>query len=153
MNTMALGGRPKEEEGHKRKKFSLNKKTCKGLEKIAAGERSKLIEKALCPVLRQYDPGESCETLGLVDKILTCEIETTVPTQEYEKVAGLTALANALAPFRDLCNVPSEGDTAMNGKSKPRPIERFKYLSLPRNKRTCRIAVLRSFPSLIARAI
>jgi len=64
-----------------------------------------------------------------VDRIVTCEIEAAVSKQEYEKVAGLTALANTLAPFRDLCNVPDEGNTAMNGKRKPRPIERFKHLS------------------------
>ena len=45
------------------RRISLNKMTCKGLEKIEAGKRSKIIEEALCPVLRQYDSGESCETL------------------------------------------------------------------------------------------
>jgi hypothetical protein len=111
---MSLGGRPKEEEGHKSKRFSLDLKTCKGLEKISSGERSKLIEKALGPVLRQYDPGESCEALGLIDRTLDCEIDSALSKQDYEKATALATLANSLTPFRNLCNLPDEGNSDRN---------------------------------------
>jgi hypothetical protein len=108
--SLSLGGRPKEEEGHRAKKVSLNLETCKGLEKINSGERSSFIEKALCPVLRQYDPGESCGALGQIDKILQLEIESALSKGDFEKVAALAAIGNTIAPFTALCRTTSADD-------------------------------------------
>jgi hypothetical protein len=126
---MALGGRPKEEEGHSTKRFTLNQEACKGLDKIVKGERSKFIEKAVCPVLRQLDPGESCETLGLVDRVLDCEIESASSKGNYEKAAALATLANSLAPYRNLCRVSDGDDAEGNANRESRTFEGYKKIS------------------------
>jgi hypothetical protein len=58
---LSLGGRPKEEGGHKAWKLSLNKMTTEGLKKIreGGGNASKWIEKQLKPEIENLDPGEA----------------------------------------------------------------------------------------------
>lgn len=111
---MALGGRPKEEDGHTAKKISLNLKTCEGLEKIESGKRSSFIENALCPLLRQLDPGESCETLDQVNNILQRQIESALLERNFEKVAALAAVGNTLAPFSALCHASAKDNASGN---------------------------------------
>ena len=114
---MSLGGRPKEEGGHKRINVTLNNETHKGLTKIQkkGQTRSKFIENALGPLIRQYDPGDSCEALREIDCLLRCRISSAASQQDFEKAAGLAAIGNALDPFRSLCR-PTKEDATENGK-------------------------------------
>jgi len=129
---MSLGGRPKEEEGHTPKRVSLDQEACKGLEKISIGERSKFIEKALRPLLKQLDPGESCKFLGLLDRVLDCGISSALSKQDYEKATTLATVADSLAPFRNLCRVSDENNSVQSGKRELGPIERHKNVSCRR---------------------
>ena len=106
---MSLGGRPKEEDGHKPTNVSLNVKTLKGLKKISEGTRSRFIEKVLDPHLRQLDPGESCQVLDQIDKTLRSEIITALSRRDFEKAATLSTMGNSLSEFRVLCRLPANG--------------------------------------------
>lgn len=114
---MSLGGRPKKEGGHKRFHVSFNKETREGLAKIRKEGKpiSQFIENAVGPLIRQYDPGDSCEALNEIDCLLECKISSAVSRHDFEKVSALTAIGNALDPFRRLCR-PTKGDTSENGK-------------------------------------
>lgn len=107
---MSLGGRPKEEGGHEGINVSLNAETHRGLKKIQErGEaRSKFIENALGPLIRQLDPGESCKALRRIDCLLKCEIASAVSKQDFEKTSALSAIGNVLEPFRTLCQRSDE---------------------------------------------
>lgn len=115
---MSLGGRPKEEGGHKGIHISLNAETYKGLEKIhdKDGNRSKFVEHAIHPHIRQLDPGESCRVLGLIDGILNCEIVSAISNQDFEKVATLATIGNSLTPFRGLCEILGRDDATESGE-------------------------------------
>lgn len=56
--TMALGGRPKEEGGHKRAKFSLNLETIKAIEEFSrySKYKSKVVEEAIELMRKERDP-------------------------------------------------------------------------------------------------
>ena len=107
MSNLSLGGRPREEGGHKAFNISINAETHKGLKKIhdKGGNRSKLVEEAIRPLIRQLDPGESCEVVGEIDRILHSEIVKAVSNYDFEKVAALATIGNRLSPFRSLCRV------------------------------------------------
>lgn len=114
---MSLGGRPKEEGGHKRMNVTLNNETREGLRKIKEKKgqaRSKFIENALGPLIREFDPGDSCEALGEIDCLLQCRVSSAASKQDFEKAAALTAIGNALDPFRSLCR-PTKEDATENG--------------------------------------
>lgn len=112
---MSLGGRPKEEGGHKRFSTTLNNETLEGLRKVKKkGQvRSKFIEIALGPLIRELDPGDSCKVLYEIDCLLGCRISSATSKQNFEKAAALTAIGNALDPFRSLCR-PTKKDITEN---------------------------------------
>lgn len=109
---LSLGGRPKEEGGHKPINLSVNAETYKALEKIRyKGEyRSKFIEDAVRPLVNQLDPGESCEVLGEIDEILKSRIHSAVSKRNFEMATTLATIGNSLEPFRDLCRGLGESD-------------------------------------------
>jgi len=104
---LSLGGRPREEGGHKAFNISINAETHKGLEKIhdKGGNRSKLVEEAMRPLIHQLDPGESCEVMDRIDRVLNTEIVKAVSNYDFEKAATLATIGNSLSPFRSLCRV------------------------------------------------
>jgi len=119
---LSLGGRPKEEDGHKPINVSVDVKTYEGLEKIRdmTGNRSKFIENALRPLIHQLDPGESCEVLDLIDTTLNCRITSALSKQDFEMAATLATMGNSLAPFRVLCRGSGSGYAI---ESRERPLE------------------------------
>ena len=112
---MGLGGRPEEEDGHKRINLSLNAETHKVLMKIhdKGGNRSKFVENAVHPHINQLDPGESCKILGEFDHRLRDEIVSAVFDQDFEKAATLATIGDTLTPFRSLCRI-STSDASEN---------------------------------------
>ena len=110
---MGLGGRPKEEEGHKRINLSINAETHKVLMKIhnKSGNRSKFVEDVVRPHIRQLDPGESCKILGEFDQRLKDEIVTALSKHNFEKAATLATIGDVLTPFMSLCRIPT-GDAS-----------------------------------------
>jgi len=109
---MTIGGRPKEEGGHRRLQISLDEETYKALEKIRERNqnRSKFIENALRPNILQLDPGESCETLHEIDQLLWTETFSAILKKDFDKVATLATVGSVLAPYRDLCRESDSGD-------------------------------------------
>jgi PhoPQ-activated pathogenicity-related protein len=107
---LGLGGRPKEEGGHKSFNVSLDDETRQGLEKLhnKNENRSQFIEKALRPLLNQFDPGPSCEVLNRLDEILNNEISSAISQKDFEKVNALAALANSFEPFRSACRISTD---------------------------------------------
>ncbi|MGD0072417.1 MAG: hypothetical protein ABSB71_12765 [Candidatus Bathyarchaeia archaeon] len=97
---------------------SLNAETLKGLKKIqeSGQARSKVIENALGPLIRELDPRESCEAVSKIDCLLQCEISSAVSKRDFEKVTSLTAIGNALGPSRSLCR-PVKGNSADKAKT------------------------------------
>jgi hypothetical protein len=116
---LSLGGRPKEEDGHKPINLSFNAETHKVLMKIhnKSGNRSKFVEKVVHPHIRQLDPGESCKILGEFDQRLRDEIVTALSKHNFEKAATLATIGDVLTPFMSLCRVPT-GD-ARESKEHP----------------------------------
>lgn len=110
---LSLGGRPREEGGHKGIHVSLDAEIYKGLEKIhdEGGNRSKLIENAVRPHIHQLDPGESCKVLALMDKTLNCEIVSALSKQDFEKATTLAAIGDSLTPFRCLCQISGDNNS------------------------------------------
>jgi hypothetical protein len=110
---LSLGGRPKEEDGHKPINLSLNAETHKVLMKIhnKSGNRSKFVEKVVRPHIRQLDPGESCKLLGEFDQRLKDEIVTALSKHNFEKAATLATIGDVLTPFMSLCRIPT-GDAS-----------------------------------------
>jgi hypothetical protein len=116
---LGLGGRPKEEEGHKRINLSINAETHKGLMKIhdKGGNRSKFVENVVRPHIQQLDPGESCKILGEIDNRLRDEIVSAVSDHDFEKATTLATIGDVLTPFMSLCRIPT-GD-ASDSKEHP----------------------------------
>lgn len=56
---MSLGGRPKEEGGHRAIRISINEFIAKGLEKVEKGEKSKFIENVLKDTIEGMDPPDA----------------------------------------------------------------------------------------------
>jgi hypothetical protein len=107
---LGLGGRPKEEGGHKSFNISLDDETRQGLEKLhnKNENRSKFIEKALHSPLKEFDPGSSCEVLNRIDEILSNEISSAVSGRNFEKVSALATLATCYGPFRSACKISTD---------------------------------------------
>jgi hypothetical protein len=110
---LGLGGRPKEEEGHKPINLSVNAETYEGLMKIhdEGGNSSKFVEKAVRPHIHQLDPGESCKILGEFDQRLRDEIVSALSKHNFEKAATLATIGDVLTPFMSLCRIPT-GDAS-----------------------------------------
>lgn len=103
---MALGGRPKEEAGHKPLKISVNKFVSEALEKI--DNKSQFIEQAVEPILRQLDPGDSCGFIRRVDVQLQREIMDATRNKNFGKVMTLGYFARWMEPYRQLCATTGE---------------------------------------------
>jgi len=103
---MALGGRPKEEGGHKPLKISLDDFVYKALNKVE--NKSKFIEETLRPILRQFDPGDMCQFLSEIYQKIAQEILKATQEERYDKVAALSTLALSLEDYRKLCTPNSE---------------------------------------------
>jgi hypothetical protein len=104
--TMALGGRPKEEDGHKPLKISVDNFTYNALEKIE--NKSKFIEQCMRPILEQFDLGEATEILKMVDEMISREIIEATKERKYDKAVALATLGNCFRDFRKLCLATKE---------------------------------------------
>lgn len=105
---MSLGGRPKEEGGHKDWHLTFDKVTSEALEKIrnGGGKASEALEKAFKPIAEKYDPGELSIHIWRYEVYLSQQIIKATEQGKPEDVQGLGALASALKDFRSLCGVP-----------------------------------------------
>jgi hypothetical protein len=104
---MALGGRPKEENGHERIDLTLNKKTREKLDKIKKkkGNVSKFIEKELKPTLDKLDPGELSIHIYRIQVYLANEISDALQQGKLEDLKVLAGIANAIDDYRALAGI------------------------------------------------
>jgi len=98
---MALGGRPKEEGGHKPLKISVDDFVYSALNKVE--NKSRFIEETLRPILKQFDPGDMCQVVSEIYGKIALEIIQATHEGKYDKVAALAAFANSLEDYRKLC--------------------------------------------------
>lgn len=103
---MALGGRPKEEGGHKPLKISVDDFVYNALNKVE--NKSRFIEETLRPILKQFDPGDVCQVVSQIYEKIAQEIIHATKKGKYDKVAALAAFANSLEDYRKLCSQFSE---------------------------------------------
>lgn len=101
---MAIGGRPKEEGGHRPLKISIDKFVSEGLEKV--GNKSQFLEKLARPVLEKLDPGEASFFLWRIDVYISQGIIQATKKGDFKQVNALSWLANSLEDARKLCGVP-----------------------------------------------
>ncbi len=101
---MALGGRPKEQGGHKPLKISVDKFVAQGLEKV--GNKSQFLESVARPVLEKMDPGEASVFLWQIDTYLSRGIVVAAKQGNFSQVQALGWLANQLEDARNLCGIP-----------------------------------------------
>jgi hypothetical protein len=104
----ALGGRPKEEGGHKRIDISLDKETRRKLEKFKkqGGNVSQFIEREIKPVLERLDPAEQSVHVYRIEVYLSHEIINAVNKGDFEAVKILGGLAKAIDDYRKLAHIP-----------------------------------------------
>lgn len=95
-------GRPKEEGGHQRIAISVNNFTYSALEKVE--NKSKFIEQSIRPILKQFDPGEACEILRKIEKMISEEMTQAIEERNYDKVAALATLSNSFKEYMNLCS-------------------------------------------------
>ena len=99
---MALGGRPKESGiGHRRFNFSIRNDIYEMLKKVP--DRSRFIESKITPVLKQMDPGPSCEFLKRVDEFGTHTLRKAILDKDFEKVIAIASMMYDLDDYRALC--------------------------------------------------
>lgn len=108
---MALGGRPKEEGGHKPLKISVNKFVREALEKV--GNKSQFLESVARPVLEKMDPGEGSVFLWKIDVYISQGIIVAAKEGNFSQVQALGWLASLLEDARKLCGIPQ-----LNGELK-----------------------------------
>jgi hypothetical protein len=101
---MALGGRPKEQGGHKPLKISVDKFVAEALEKV--GNKSQFIESVAYPVLKKLDPGEASVFLWEIDAYISQHIKAATNNRNFEQVQALSWLADQLEDARKLCGNP-----------------------------------------------
>jgi len=99
---MALGGRPREEGGHKPLKISVDDFVYSALDKVE--NKSRFIEETLRPILKQFDPGDVCQVVSEIYEKIAQEIIQATHEGKYDKVAALAAFANSLEDYRKLCS-------------------------------------------------
>jgi len=127
---MALGGRPKEEGGHKPLKISVDDFVYRALNKV--GNKSRFIEETLRPTLKQFDPGDVCQVVSEIFQIIAQEIMEATKKGRYDKVAALAAIANSLDDYRKLCSPLSETCFQRDGSEYPRKVTVGRGLGLSR---------------------
>jgi hypothetical protein len=103
---LALGGRPKEEGGHKPLKISVEKFIADALEKV--GNKSQFIEKVARPVLEELDPGDASFFLWQIDAYISQGIIEAAKNEDFRQVQALGWLASQLEDARKLCGIPLE---------------------------------------------
>lgn len=101
---MAIGGRPKEEGGHKPLKISVNKFVRDALEKV--GNKSQFLEKVAQPILEKMDPGEGSLFLWRIDVFISQGIIKAAQKRDFKQVETLGWLADCLEDARKLSHVP-----------------------------------------------
>jgi len=119
----ALGGRPREEGGHKRIDISLDKETRRKLEKFKkhGGNVSQFIEREIKPVLERLDPGEQSVHVYRIEAYLSHEIINAVNKGDFEAVRVLGDLARAIDDYRKLAHIPPltlKGEASFGRKRK-----------------------------------
>jgi|YelNatPaOPRAMG01_1025707.scaffolds.fasta_scaffold27783_5 hypothetical protein len=117
---MALGGRPKEEGGHKPLKISVDDFVYNALNKVE--NKSKFIEETLRPILKQFDPGDMCQLVSEIYTKIAQEIFQATREGRYDKVAALAAFALSLEDYRKLCTPFSETYAIMGNPEYPRKV-------------------------------
>jgi hypothetical protein len=117
---MALGGRPKEEGGHKPLKISVDDFVYSALNKVE--NKSRFIEETLRPILKQFDPGDLCQVVSEIYEKIAQEIIYATKKGKYDKVAALAAFALSLEDYRKLCAPCSETYCKMNNSEYPRKV-------------------------------
>ena len=104
----ALGGRPREEGGHKRIDISLDKETRRKLEKFKkrGGNVSQFIEREIKPVLEKLDPGEQAIHIYRIEAYLSKQILEAVNKGDFETVKILGSVAKAIDDYRRFTGIP-----------------------------------------------
>lgn len=105
---MALGGRPKEEGGHRDRKLSFDKFTNEALDKIkrGGGNISQYIEKALKPELENLDPGEVSREIWRYETYINQRISQALIEDKPKKAKALASILVALKDYRNLSGIP-----------------------------------------------
>jgi hypothetical protein len=101
---MGLGGRPKEEGGHKPLKISVGKFVSEALEKV--GNKSQFLEKIAKPILEQLDPGPLCPFIQSINQQITVKTEEALKNKDYGKIQALANFAGYMQDYTDLCELP-----------------------------------------------
>ncbi len=101
---ITLGGRPKEQGGHKTLNISVDKFVAEALAKV--DNKSQFIEKVARPVLEQLDPGEASVFLWQIDVYISQQIITATQNQNFNQAQALSWLASQLEDARKLCGIP-----------------------------------------------
>lgn len=104
---MTIGGRPKEEGGHKPINLSVDYETFNVLGKMGGkGEnRSKFIESIFRPHIKQLDPDPSCKVISQIDSILNNAMDSALQDKDFEQLATISMIATHFEPFRYLCKI------------------------------------------------
>jgi hypothetical protein len=102
--TMALGGRPKEEGGHVPLKISVNKFVSEALEKV--DNKSQFIENVALPILEKLDPGDASLFLWQIDIFLSQGIIEAGKNGDFKQIQALSWLGGQLEDARKLCGLP-----------------------------------------------
>jgi hypothetical protein len=101
---LSLGGRPKEEGGHKPLKISVNKFMSEALEKV--DNKSRFIEKAVTPLLKQLDPAEASVVFWHIDAYIKQEAIKAIKKGNYQLASALSWMAYRFEDERKLCGIP-----------------------------------------------
>jgi hypothetical protein len=101
---LALGGRPKEQGGHKPLKISVDKFVADGLEKV--NNKSQFLEEVARPILEKLDPGDASIFLWQIDAYISQGIIQAGKKGDYKQIQALGWLAEQLRDARKLCGIP-----------------------------------------------
>lgn len=105
---MSLGGRPKEEGGHRTIHVSINEFTAKGLEKVEKGKKSEFIENVLQDTLKGMDPPEatvrakprSDDWLKVVEVKISEEICRAITARDFREIRYILRRIRKEKPVR-----------------------------------------------------
>jgi len=123
-----MGGRPKEEGGHKTLKISVDKFVSDGLKKVP--NKSQFIEKVARPVLEKLDPGELSPFLWQVDFCIRQKIIDATKEDNFKLVSGLSFIANCLEDARKLCGKPHDKSLIPKIAEAEKPTETIELIDI-----------------------
>jgi len=119
---MSLGGRPKEEGGHKDYHLTFNKTTSEALEKVRKGDTkiSAFIEKSLKPDIDNLDPGEVSVYVWQYEVYLSLKVSEALMEDNPGKAKALTTILVALKEYRNWSGVPPMDPKLLSTEKPPK---------------------------------